>query len=169
MIPKTKTMQNLWIASLIGLFALAGTIHASQTDPTLFISHAVDFDGSHGRLVRIEGEFPWNALLQSGYPVQIVIWNEANDSDFVRFDLSGNAVTGNSSIVGGGLTPSEATSLSTIGVPDLTQELAYVGPGRIEARLSGSFVAVPLAAQIFVIDGGTTFVSNPISISGVAQ
>ncbi|HEB90250.1 MAG TPA: hypothetical protein ENI85_11820 [Deltaproteobacteria bacterium] len=168
MFPKNERHGYRWVAILAAALLLTtGTIHASQTDPTLFLSRAVSFAGNHGRLVRIDGLFPWNALLQSGYPVQVVIWNAENDSDFVRFDLAGNAVAGTTSSVEGGLTPAEATSLAAVGTPDPAQTLSHVGPGRIDARLTGALADVPLSVQIFVIDGGTTFVSNPIPVSAV--
>ena len=95
-------MDRKWIPILIGVVVLAGPTAASMTDPTLYLSRAVEVQGVNGRLVRIEGSFPWNALLQSGYPMQIVFWNDANHSDFVRFDMSGNAFTGVTAAVAGG-------------------------------------------------------------------
>jgi len=171
MVLKTKNRHRDWIATLVGVLLLASPTAASITDPVLYLSRATDFQGVNGRLIRIEGSFPWNALLQSGYPIQIVFWNDENDSEFVRFDLSGNAFTGVAEAFEGGLTPAEATALLSLGVPvgetnnDL--RLVHVGRGRIEALLSGPFATGPLAAQLFVLDGTTTFVSNPISVSPV--
>lgn len=172
MIPRIRIAHRDWIAILVGVVLLTSPTAASITDPVLYLSRAVEFQGANGRLVRIDGSFPWNALLQSGYPVQIVIWNEVNGSDFVRFDLSGDAFTGVSETVESGLTPAEATALLDVGMPvDETSgdlRLVHVSPGRIEALLSGPFATAPLAAQLFVVDGTTTFVSNPISVSPVS-
>jgi hypothetical protein len=172
MIPRTRTAHRDWIAILVGVFLLTSPTAASITHPELYLSRAVEFQGANGRLVRLDGSFPWNALLQSGYPVQVVIWNDVNGSDFVRFDLSGNAFTGVAAAVESGLTPAEATALLPVGVPvgesNSELRLVYVGPGRIEALLSGPFATAPLAAQLFVVDGTKTFVSNPISVSPVS-
>lgn len=172
MIPNLGPSHRNWIATLLGVFLLTSPTAASITDPVLYLSRALEFQGGNGRLVRIDGSFPWNALLQSGYPVQLVFWNDANGSDFVRFDLSGNAFIGVSGAVESGLTPAEATALLPVGTPvgeaSSGLRLVYVGPGRIEALLSGPFATAPLAAQLFVVDGTTTYVSNPISVSPVA-
>lgn len=168
MFPKVKTACRIGLAILIGAGLLSHTAVASMTDPTLFLSRAVEFQGANSRLVRIEGVFPWEALLQSGYPLQLVIWTNAANPDFVRFDLHGNAVTGVTATLEGGLTPAEATGLFAIGEASNLQHLVHVGPGRIEAQLGAPFMTAPLRAQIFVVDNGTTFVSNPISFSAVA-
>ena len=75
---------------------------------------------------------------------------------------------GGAQAVEDGLTPAEATALLQVGDANSALRLVHVGPGRIEALLSGAFASAPLAAQIFVVDGTTTFVSNPISVSAVA-
>ena len=168
MFTKIKIACRIGLAVLIGAGLLSRTADASMTDPTLFLSRAVEFEGTSNRLVRIEGEFPWEALLQSGYPLQLVIWTNAVNPDFVRFDLHGNAVTGVTATLEGGLTPAEAAGLFAIGEASDLQHLIHVGPGRIEARLGAPFMTAPLRAQIFVLDNGTIFVSNPISFSPVA-
>ncbi len=80
MIPKIENRPWNWIATVVGLLLLASPTAASITDPLLYLSRANEFQGVNGRLIRIEGSFPWNALLQSGYPIQIVFWNDENDS-----------------------------------------------------------------------------------------
>ena len=80
MIPRIRTAHRDWIATLVGLFLLTSPTAASITDPSLYLTRAVEVQGANGRLVRIDGSFPWNALLQSGYPIQIVFWNDENDS-----------------------------------------------------------------------------------------
>ncbi len=152
--------------TLLALITLASApTSAGETDPTLLITRAVATDTPNGTLVRIDAVFPWNALLQSGYPIRLVVWRAVGRPDFVRFDLAGGARSGSDSAVLDGLTTSEVLLFAGAGRPDPAHVLTHVEAGRLESVLGAGFAGVPLGAQLFVDDHGTPFVSNPISVT----
>ena len=57
MIPYLGTFHRNWIATLLGVFLLTSPTAASITDPVLYLSRALEFQGDNGRLVRIDGSF----------------------------------------------------------------------------------------------------------------
>jgi|JI10StandDraft_1071094.scaffolds.fasta_scaffold122162_3 hypothetical protein len=154
------------ISGLIGL--LIGLSdqpsQAGETDPTLLIARAVASDTRSGTLIRIDATFPWNALIQSGYPLKLVVWRRAGTPDFVELDLVGSARSGSNPAVIDGLETAEVGPFSTSGQSNPAHALTLVDDGRIEAVLGAEFVGAPLGAQLYVIDHGTPFVSNPIDV-----
>ncbi|HPG25260.1 MAG: hypothetical protein H6748_06090 [Spirochaetaceae bacterium] len=159
----------LLIAAAAIRLVLAGPAGAGETDPTLVLWRGVAVETPSGTLVRVEGEFPWNALLQSGFPLQLVVWSSEGAADFVRFELDGDAFVGLDPAIVDGLSPIESAAIETAGAAAPAQALDHVGPGRLEARLSAPFVGRALSAQLFVIDGTTPFVSNPIALERVVR
>jgi len=153
---------------LILILFLAQTSLAAGTDPPLFLARAVAQDTANGTLIRVEGELPWEGLLQSEYPLALVVWATEGAPEFVRFQLSGQAFTGISTEVVDGLTtPAEAIAFAALGAVDGAQRLTHIGPGRLDAVITLPFASGPIAAQLFVIDprdGGTPFMSNPIAV-----
>ncbi|MBK7951875.1 MAG: hypothetical protein IPK00_24740 [Deltaproteobacteria bacterium] len=143
----------------------APSARGGETDPTLLIVRAVASDTPNGTLVRVDGQFPWNALLQSGYPLELVVWRTTGQIEFVAFDLAGAARSGTHGALVDGLSTSEVATFAAQGQPDSGPVLTHVENGRLEAVLDARFAGAPLAAQLYVIDHGTPFVSNPAPIT----
>lgn len=137
---------------------------AGETDPTLLITRAVATETANGTLLRLDAIFPWNALIQSGYPLELLVWQAAGPPTFVRFELGGQAHVGSTPEVADGLTPSEVSPVRLEGRPDGSHALTHVQEGRLEAVLGAGFSGIPLGAQLVVIDEGTPFVSNPVAV-----
>ena len=145
----------------MGFEAIAGRLGA---DPTLALYRGQQVEGAAGTTVRVDGVFPWNALLQSGYPLELVLWPADGVGEFLRIGLDGSVHRGDAAYVIDGLTPAEAVLLSSLGESDRAHGLAYVAEGRLDVRVTGAFAGRPLEAQLIVIDEGTPFVSNTIAL-----
>jgi hypothetical protein len=154
----------LLLALALGLLITGSTATAGETDPTLALYDGRQAPGISGTMLRVEGVFPWNALLQSGYPLELVLWAADGGGDFLRVRLDGEMRRGRAPFVVDGLTPGEAVSLASIGAADGGHRLTYVAEGRIDLLVTGVFAGRPLAAQLVVLDEGTPFVSNVIRL-----
>jgi hypothetical protein len=157
--------------AVLGFLAMAGfwlvlepaLLLASITDPILFLQDARASSGSTRSSVQLTGNFPEAALVQIAYPLQVLIY-DANDF-YVRYDLPNGASQGSSVLLqGGGLTPSEAISLSSeAGTPAPDAQVLFVGAGRIEVLLPTSFPIGDAQALLLFVDAGGGVVSNPLS------
>jgi hypothetical protein len=158
--------------AVLGFLAMAGfwlllepaLLLASITDPDLFLQDARASSGSARSSVQLTGMFPEAALVQIAYPLQVLI-HDANDF-YVRYDLPNGASQGNSALLQGGLTPSEAILLlSEAGTPAPDAQVIFVGAGRIEVLLPTSFPIGDAQAQLFFVDAEEdAVVSNPLSL-----
>ncbi|MFQ5415412.1 MAG: hypothetical protein ACE5FL_00040 [Myxococcota bacterium] len=161
------------LAPLIAaLLLLVPSIGAGvSTDPVLVLSGARAEVGVSARLVRIEGVFPAQDLVQQAFPLQILLRETTTGSGYVRYDLSGAAFIGSAPEIADGLDAAEAVALLGQGAPAPGAEVLLLARDRIEVLLPVSFPSGPAEAQLFVIDATAPILSNPVpfSVGGAGQ
>ena len=163
---RRKRVRGSVIAAALAICAALGSpARAGETSPVLAIYRALATDTASGTLVRIEGTYPWNAVIQSAFPIKLVVWKTVGSADFVRFDLDGTGHRGTDPSLADGLGTNEVVPLLNLGQIDPLHSLTHVGQGYLEVVLGSEFQGVPLGAQLFVVDRGVPFVSNPITVS----
>jgi len=143
------------IASVIAALAcISDAAHAGQTDPTLMIHRALHADGGGATVIRVEASFPWAALLQSGYPVEVVVWATEGHPDFTRIQLTGDSVSGAASFVQDGLSPAEINALHSASSTAAANTISHVSKGRIDVQVRSPLAGRALALQLVVVDAG---------------
>lgn len=118
--------------------------------------------GTSHRVVRIDGSFHAQDLVQLAYPLQILV---RIGTQYVRYDLSSGAVSGVAAELADGLQADEAEDLLTQGAPAAGARVLFLGLGRIELALPASFPAGTGQAQLFVIDEGEVVLSNALTVA----
>jgi len=134
---------------------------ATPTDPTLVLTAAASAAGGAGRVLRVDGSFHAQDLVQLAYPLQVLV---RAGTLYVRFDLSDGAVIGSAPQLADGLQADEAEALLDEGAPAPDARVLFLGLGRLELALPASFPAGPAEAQLFVIDEGEAILSNPLPV-----
>jgi hypothetical protein len=147
---------------VFGAFCLAGGALATPTDPTLALTGAGFAGGAIHRVVRVDGSFQAQDLVQLAYPLQVLVHAGAS---YVRYDLSAGAFTGTAAELADGLQAGEAPGLLTKGTAAADAQVLFLGLGRLEVSLPATFPAGPAAVQMFVIDEGETVLSNAVPVS----
>lgn len=146
----------------VGAFCLASAAYGTPTDPTLVLTAAAGATGALHRVVRIDGSFHAQDLVQLSYPLQVLV---RIGTQYVRYDLSAGAVSGTAAELADGLQADEAAGLLGKGAPAPGARILFLGLGRIEVALPASFPAGAGEAQLFVIDEGTVVLSNPLPVA----
>jgi len=134
---------------------------ATPTDPTLILTAAASAAGDGGRVLRIDGSFHAQDLVQLAYPLQVLV---RMGTAYVRFDLADGAVTGSAPELADGLQAGEAQGLLGAGTPAPDARVLFLGLGRLEMALPASFPAGAAEAQLFVIDEGEAILSNALPV-----
>jgi hypothetical protein len=146
-------------------WAPAPTARATPTDPTLALTRALAAAGESHRLVRVEGSFHAEDLIQLAYPLQVLIRETTSGTAYVRYDLSGSAATGVAPELADGLQADEAEGLLAQGGPAPAARVTFLGLGRIDLLLPASFPGGPAEVQLFVIDEGEPVLSNALPLT----
>jgi hypothetical protein len=156
-------------ALLLGAsLALAAAAAATPTDPTLALTGATAAAGAAGtaaRMLRIEGSFQADDLVQLAYPLQLLVRETTTGTTYVRYDLSSGAVTGSSAALADGLQAGEVNALLGQGTAEPAARVLFLGLGRLDVALPPSFPGGPAEALLFVVDEGETILSNPIPLA----
>jgi hypothetical protein len=146
------------------LLALAATARAADTAPILSLSAAEALRGNAGILVRVDGSYPLDDMVQTPMAVQLLI-RELDGNDFVRFELSTGAFEGNLESLATGLDAVNVFELLALTEPSPGARLMALRPGRIEVLLPSDFPAGPAEAQLFFLYNGDPVFSNPIGLT----
>ncbi len=150
------------VLPLLVVAATVPTANATGTDPELALHSAVAQTGTTVRVVRLMGYFPADDLVQIPYPLQVVV-HEAGGGQYVRYDLSGAAVSGMAPALADGLDAADALALLGEGAPSPDATVLFLGNSRIEVRLPASFPTGGAVAQLFVLYKGEAILSNPLT------
>jgi hypothetical protein len=146
----------------VAILASGISSQATGTDPDLALTHVVCSSGENVRVVRLEGHFPADDLVQLAYPLQVLIREIGPGTRYVRYDLSATAVRGDAPELADGLDPSEVADLLAQGNPAPKAVVAFMGVGRLDLVLPGSLPAGPAEAQLFVLENADPVLSNPL-------
>lgn len=157
-----RSTARAFRVGLFGAFCLASAASGTPTDPTLVLTAAAGATGAVHRVVRIDGSFHAQDLVQLSYPLQVLV---RSGTQYVRYDLSAGAVSGVAPELADGLQADEAEGLLGQGAPAAGARILFLGLGRIEVALPASFPAGPGEAQLFVIDEGTVVLSNALPVA----
>lgn len=152
---------------LASSLALATAAAATPTDPTLALTAASAAAGTASRTVRVEGSFQAEDLVQLAYPIQLLVRETTNGTRYVRYDLSGVAVTGDEPALADGLQAGEATALLQEGNADASARVLFLGLGRLDVKLPTGFPGGPAEAVLFVLDEGEVILSNPMPVGSL--
>jgi hypothetical protein len=144
--------------------ALASAAAATPTDPTLALTTASAATGTLTRTLRVEGAFQAEDLVQLAYPIQLLVRETTTGTSYVRYDLSGGAVTGTSAALADGLQAGEAEALLTQGTSAPSARVLFLGLGRLDVTLPTGFSSGPAEAVLFVLDAGEVILSNPMPV-----
>jgi len=137
---------------------------AARTDPTLALTSAQLILGQSTNTLRFEGSVLGLDLVQHALPLQLMVYGPAGE--YLRFDVTAGAFTGESASLVDGLGSAEAVSLLASGTPQSDSGLLHVGPGRIDVRIPASFSAAgPLVAVAFLLDAGEVVLSNTVAVA----
>jgi hypothetical protein len=148
-----------WIA--ITLFIIAPVAWGTGTDPELALTEVFAESGGGVRMVRLDGVFPADDLVQLPYPLHILIREQAASARYVRFESTGGVLTGTAPQLADGMSPVEAASLVGVGESSPDGGILFLGLGRLEVQLPASFPSGSAVAQLFAVEGGEAIVSNP--------
>jgi hypothetical protein len=140
----------------------ASSALATPTDPTLVLTGAASATGDFARVVRVDGSFHAQDLVQIAYPLQLLVHAGAT---YVRFDLANGAVSGVAPALADGLQAGEAEALLAQGTPAPAARLLALGLGRLEVTLPASFPAGAAEVQLFVIDEQEAVLSNALPVA----
>jgi len=159
------------LAVLAALCAVVPIASGTGTDPALALTGVSVEVGATACVVRLEGDFLEDDLVQLAYPLQILIRETALGASYVRYDTSLGAFTDVAPELLDGLAPEEALALLGKGSPSPDATIVFLGSGRIELLLPASFPAGGAEVQLFVVDTGQVILSNPLpfSVSGAGS
>ena len=139
-----------------GLLALSpASAAAGPTDPTLVISDAFGTQGAL-RVLAIVGTFPSDDLVQSAYPLQLLVRSQTDGVSYVRFGLSDRGYVGMEPALADGLDASDVPGLLAAGTPDTAAVVVGLDPTRVTVVLPPGFPAGSVEVQFFVLEPGET-------------
>ena len=147
-----------------GAICLTPAAFATPTDPTLVLTNASTATGALHRVVRADGSFHAQDLVQLAYPLQLLIRETTTGTGYLRFDLPGAAAAGSAAELADGLQADEAEALLASGTFAPGARVLFLGLGRLEVLLPEDFPAGPAEIQLFVIDEGEAILSNALPI-----
>lgn len=159
-----RTRLRAGLLAALGAVCLGPAAFATPTDPTLALTNASAATGAVHRVVRVDGSFHAQDLVQLAYPLQVLIRETSVGTHYLRYDLSGSAVTGSAAALADGLQADEAAALLGAGTPAAGAQVLFLGLGRLEVTLPASFPGGPAEIQLFVIDEGEAILSNTLPV-----
>lgn len=144
-----------------------GPAWSAATDPTLALTEGLMATGST-RLVRVRGVFPADDLVQTDYPLQLLVRSLADGTSYVRYDLVAQTLTGSDPALADGLDAVDVPGLLASGVASSDGLVAFIGARQIDVILPASFPPGSIEAQLFVLSPNETvaIVSNALTIEG---
>lgn len=137
---------------------------ASGTSPPLAIqSVEVDYTKEDGTLVRVDGTFPFEDLIDLPYPLQLLVRKKEK---FLCFSVPWGPMGGELEELKDlkdGLTSEVVDLIGIFAQPDSEAKIVSVGPKRMEVLLPPDFPTGDAKAQIFVMYLGAPLFSNPVA------
>jgi len=148
----------------LGLLLAAGVAHAGGSAPVLSATEATAMVSAAGvRSVRLVGSFNFDDLLQFSYPAGLLV---TQGSHFVRYDVSGRIVEGDSELVADGVDATEIPALLAAGGDAAAPAaLARIQADRITVVLPADVGAGVATAALYADYDGGSWVSNPVSVT----
>ena len=141
-------MLRTTVALLSLLALLSVPAHGSITDPELSLHGAVARTGVT-RVLRVEGRFHTDDILQIAYPVQLLVRSLATGSDYVLYTLGTGSAAGRSDRLSDGLQSTDVPSLLSGGTAAPTATLLGLSRGHVDVRIPLSFPAGASEVQLF--------------------
>ncbi len=148
---------------LLAIFGASVPAGAISTDPILILTRVTADVGASNRIVRLEGVLPAEDLVQLPFPLHVLVRETQLGTGYVRYDLSGGAVSGSSATLIDGLDPGDVAALVLEGSPGPDARVVLLARGRIEVLLPDAFPSGPAEAVLFTIHEGEAILSNPVS------
>ena len=139
---------------------------AAITAVDLSLTSVRAFSGANALLLRYEGGVLGTALVQTDYPLHLVVV-ERGGGRYVRFAVSSGAVSGTAPQLVDGATSGESLALLAEGEPLPGAELIFVGDGRIDVLLPADVLSGSLDAFAFALYEGAALVSNTLPVEEI--
>lgn len=147
--------------AVVGLLALAASAaHGTLTSPELVLSRVDSESGAKGTLVRVEGVFPFDDLVQQAYPLQLFIRSLERPDRFVCFSVPWGVMEGGEKAFEDGLDEDETPLIGRAGAPSKDGRILQVSPRHMRVRLPEKFPSGLAEAQLFVMYNGAPVFSN---------
>ena len=143
--------------------ALAGAAHATPTDPSLGLHDAAVLPGAP-RIVRVDGSFHRDDLVQVPFPLQVLIHTNSPDPQYVLVEPGARRVHGRATRLDDGLQAADVPFLLSGGLPETGTYVVELSERRIDIALPAWFPAGPAQVQLFVWNQGEPVLSNPFPI-----
>jgi len=139
---------------------LAVAANGTLTAPELVLSRVDSQSGAKGVLVRVEGVFPFEDLVQQPYPLQLFIRSLEKPKRYVCFSVLWGVMEGDDEIFEDGLDEDETDLVGPLGKRSKEGRFLQVSPNHMRVRLPGGFPSGLAEAQLFVIYQGSPIFSN---------
>ncbi len=159
------SLARRWGIPAVLLLALTVSFPAGaiSTDPVLILTRVTADVGASNRIVRLEGVLPAEDLVQLPFPLHVLIRETQLGTGYVRYDLSGGAVSGSSATLFDGLDPGDVAALVLEGSAAPDARVVLLARERIEVLLPDAFPSGSAEAILFTIHEGEAILSNPVS------
>ena len=147
---------------LVAMCVASPPATAISTDPVLILTRVTADAGASRRLVKLEGVLPAEDLIQVPFPLHILV-RRAGGSEYVRYDVSNEAVSGSAAALLDGLDPGDVAALLLEGSPAPDARVVMLARDRIEVLLPDSFPSGTAEAVLFTVHEGSPILSNAVS------
>ena len=139
---------------------------ATPTDPSLGIHAAAILPGTP-RILRVDGTFHRDDLVQVPFPLQVLIHTTSSRSEaqYLLVEPGSRRVQGTTTILEDGLQTSDVAPLLQNGAPQAEAYVVELSENRIDITLPGGFPAGPAQVQLFVWNEGDPVLSNPLPVN----
>jgi len=149
------------IVAVVGLLVWAASAaHGTLTSPELVLSRVDSEAGAKGTLVRVEGVFPFDDLVQQAYPLQLFIRSLERPKRFVCFSVPWGVMEGEDEAFEDGLDEDETPLIGLAGAASQDARILQISPRHMRVRLPEKFPDGAAEAQLFVMYNGSPVFSN---------
>lgn len=156
--------MSRWYGPLLVLLMVVPDAQTGGTDPMLSIAAAQAQAGATTVTLAVDASFLRGDVVQVGYPVQLLLWEEGAAS-YLRYALAGGVYSGQDGGLADGLNATEAAGLLSSGTLTAEARVLRMDSDRLELGVPASFPVGPARVQLFVVDGADTILSNPIAVT----
>lgn len=147
--------------ALVGALVLGSEARATLTFPALAIEEVTATPGAKGMLVRINGTFPFEDMVQLPYPLQVFIHQGER---FVCYQLPWGVLAGKDEIFEDGLSEEAVARIAQVAKPDKHAKVVQVSDSQIRVQLPDDFPEGTAEVQLFVMYEGAPIFSNAMVV-----
>ncbi len=152
-------MMGILPRAVACVVAIAGSVHAGATSPTLVLGSAEPASVEGVRAVTFEASLDFENAVQTGYGLQLIVFQGAR---FIRYPLAGVPASGESSaLADGALAEDEVPAVVGAGAPSAGR-IVSITPRSLRVVLPPDLPAGATTAILAAVLPEHPVVSNPI-------